>query len=47
MSLLYFVGFWGLSYIIGIVNKEDWSMIIELINIGKMKDYIKKELFRK
>jgi len=47
MSVLYFAGFWGISYFTGIVKKEDWLMILELTNVSKMKGYINKEIFKK
>ncbi len=47
MSVLFFTGFWGISLLTGMIKKEDWMMILELINVRKMKEYIRKELFRK
>ena len=47
MSVLYFAGFWGISYLTGIVNKDDWLMILDLANVSKMKSYIEKEIFKK
>jgi hypothetical protein len=41
---VYFLGYWGISFLLGIIKKEDWAMLGNLINIKKMKKYIISEV---
>ena len=44
LSLLSMIVYWGLGYILNLFNKTDLEMLLEIINIKKLKDYISAEL---
>lgn len=41
---IYFAGYWGLLMLLGLVIKEDWEMLGNLVNLTKMKKYINSEI---
>ena len=45
-GIMFFVSYWGLLFVLRLVSVEDFKMLMDLINIKKMKQYIKGEIFR-
>jgi len=41
---LYFIGFWLFSFIFKIVKKNDFLIILDVVNISKIKSYINSEM---
>lgn len=41
---LYFLGYWGVAFFFGIIKKEEWAMLGNLVSIRKMKKYVKSEV---
>ena len=41
---LFFLGYWGITFLLGIIKKEEWAILGNLINIKKMKKYMQSEI---
>jgi len=46
-GFMYFIFFWGLGYYLKMIEKNDWKMVLNIIDFDKMKNYIRKEISNK
>ncbi len=41
---IFVVLYWGIAYLFSIINKDDWKMVFDVLNMSKMNKYIKSEI---
>ncbi|MCJ7482992.1 MAG: oligosaccharide flippase family protein [Thermodesulfovibrionales bacterium] len=41
---LFVILYWGIAYLFSIINKDDWKMVFDVLNLKKMNKYIKSEI---
>ncbi len=44
MALIFFIGYWGVLFLFKKISKKDLFFIREILNINKMKKYVKDEI---
>lgn len=44
MIFIFFIGYWGMFLLLGMMTREDLSFVKEILNLNKMKNYIKDEI---
>jgi O-antigen/teichoic acid export membrane protein len=43
-AAIYFVVYWGLGTLFRLISSQNWSMLLELVNVKKMVKYVKSEI---